>query len=63
LISPDTEQTNHHAEVTIEFELTGDIDLDVSFIWDRIEDPETESDGSTPDTDDFRLSVGLALEF
>jgi putative salt-induced outer membrane protein YdiY len=63
LITPDTEQTNHHAKVIIEFELTGEIDLDVSFIWDRIEDPETESDGNTPKTDDFRLSVGLALEF
>lgn len=63
LITPDTEQTNHHAEAIIEIELTGDIDLDVSFIWDRIENPETESDGNTPDTDDFRLSVGLALEF
>jgi putative salt-induced outer membrane protein YdiY len=63
LISPDTEQTNHHAEATLEFELTGELDLDVSFIWDRIEDPETESDGNTPDKNDFRLSVGLALEF
>jgi putative salt-induced outer membrane protein YdiY len=62
-ITPDTGRTNHHAVSRLEVELTSVIDLDVSFIWDRIEDPETESDGDTPETDDFRLAVGLAIEF
>ncbi len=63
VIAPDIALTNHHTEVTLEIDLTSLVDLDVSFIWDRIEDPATEADGSTPKTDDFRLSVGLALEF
>lgn len=63
LIVPETEKTNHHSEVTFEIELTSAIDLDVNFVWDRIEDPEKEADGSTPDTDDLRISVGLAIEF
>ena len=63
LIVPDTDQTNHHTEATLEFELTSVIDLDVAFVWDRIEDPATEADGNTPDKDDLRLTVGLALEF
>ena len=63
LIVPDTEQTNHHSEVTFEIELTSAIDLDVNFVWDRIEDPEQDSDGDAPDKDDLRVSVGLALEF
>jgi len=63
LIAPDIDQTNHHSEVTFEIELTSAIDLDVNFVWDRIEDPETEADGTQPETDDFRLSVGLAIEF
>jgi len=63
VIAPDIDQTNHHSEVTFEIELTSAIDLDVIFIWDRIEDPQTESDGSTPETDDLRLSVGLAIDF
>jgi hypothetical protein len=62
-ITPDTGRTNHHAVSTLEVELTSVVDLDVSFIWDRIEDPETESDGDAPKTDDFRLTVGLAIEF
>jgi putative salt-induced outer membrane protein YdiY len=62
-ITPDTGRTNHHAVSTLEVELTSVIDLDVSFIWDRIENPEKESDGDSPKTDDFRLTVGLAIEF
>lgn len=63
LIAPDTDLTNHHAEATFEIELTGAIDLDIDFIWDRIERPDKESDGSRPDTDDFRLTLGLAIEY
>ncbi len=63
LIAPDIDLTNHHTEATLEIELTSAIDLDVNFVWDRIEDPKTESDGNTPDKDDLRLSVGLAIEF
>jgi len=62
-IAPDTDRTNHHSQATVEIELTSIIDLDVSFVWDRIEKPETESDGETPKTNDFRLTVGLAIEF
>lgn len=63
LVVPETEQTNHHGEATLEIELTSVIDLDLSFIWDRIEEPERESGGDRPATDDFRLVVGFALEY
>ena len=63
VIAPDIDLTNHHTEVTFEVELSSALDLDVSFIWDRIENPETESGGKTPKRNDFRLSVGLAVDF
>jgi putative salt-induced outer membrane protein YdiY len=63
LIVPDTDQTSHHSDATFEIELTSAIDLDISFIWDRIEDPATDADGDTPDTDDFRITAGLGIEF
>lgn len=63
VIVPDAGQTNHHAQTTLEVELTSFIDLDLRFIWDRIEDPETDSGGATPDTDDFRITAGLAIEY
>ena len=63
VIVPDTDQTNHHGQATLEVELTSFLDLDLKFIWDRIEDPETDAGGDTPDTDDFRITAGLAVEY
>ena len=31
--------------------------------WDRVGDPQADSDGETPVKDDFRASVGLAWSF
>ncbi len=43
--------------------LTSAIDLDLIFVWDRLEEPEKDSNQETPDSDDIRISVGLAIEF
>ena len=39
------------------------LDLDVSFIWDRTEEPQVAEDGTTPEKDDFRFIVSLGYEF
>lgn len=54
---------NHHMLAGLEFELTRRLDFDVSLIWDRIEDPRPDSDGNTPEPDDFQLILGLGLDF
>jgi hypothetical protein len=46
-----------------ETELTRWLDFDVSFVWDRIQDPQPNSDGTKPEQDDFYLIVGLGIEF
>jgi len=46
-----------------EIDLLGELELDVSFIWDRIEEPQPLSDGSIPEKDDIRLSFGVSYEF
>jgi hypothetical protein len=61
LVVTDLDKTNHHAESKLSFDVWGPVDFDLTFIWDRIENPETESDGSTPKRDDFRMTVGLAI--
>lgn len=53
----------HHMTSTLSFDLIADFDLDVSFIWDRIEEPQPKSDGSIPDQDDYQLIVSIAYEF
>jgi hypothetical protein len=54
---------NHHLITGFEFELFGDFDLDVSWVWDRIQDPRQNSDGSFPKQDDFRTIVSLGYSF
>jgi putative salt-induced outer membrane protein YdiY len=54
---------NHHLVASFETDITSLIDFDVTFIWDRIKDPRQNSDGSFPEQDDFRTTVGLTFEF
>ena len=53
----------HHFITTLSTDLIGDIDLDVSFVWDRIQDPQPNSDGAIPKKDDYQLIVGFAYDY
>jgi hypothetical protein len=61
--SPQVGETTHHSVATLSLDITKRFDLDVSFIWDRVSQPKTDASGVTPLPDDFRLVVGLGLEF
>jgi putative salt-induced outer membrane protein YdiY len=52
----------HHAIATFEIELTSILDFDVSFVWDRTQDPQVRSDGTTPKQDDFQLLLTLGVD-
>lgn len=54
---------NHHMVVSFETEITSLIDFDITWIWDRIENPRPDVNGITPASDDFRTTVGLTFEF
>jgi hypothetical protein len=58
----DWDKTSHHLTSVFSFEVWGPLDLDVSFVWDRIEKPAADPDGETPKSDDFQLTVGVSLE-
>jgi putative salt-induced outer membrane protein YdiY len=53
----------HHAVTTLEFEVKRHLDLNVSFVWDYVQDPKTESSGVVPQHGDFRLIVGAGVKF
>ena len=53
----------HHLLTTLSTDLIGDLDLDVSFVWDRTRKPQPRADGTVPKKDDYRLMVGLGFEF
>jgi putative salt-induced outer membrane protein YdiY len=56
-------ETFHHSVSTLDLKLTKRFDLDVSFVWDRIQDPKQELGGTVPKQDDFRLILGLGVRF
>ena len=60
---PDTTDTNQHAELIFSHDLWKDLDIDITFVWDRVGDPQADSDDVVPQTDDFRMSVGIGWDF
>lgn len=56
----------HHMLATISFDIIGDLDLDVSIIWDHIAEPTPIDDAgviTVPEQDDYQLIVSLAYDF
>ena len=54
---------NHHLVTGLEFDITSLIDFEVTFVWDRIQDPRPDADNVVPKQDDYRTIVALAFEF
>jgi putative salt-induced outer membrane protein YdiY len=54
---------SHHAVSTLEFEIKRHLDLDVSFVWDYLQNPQTEANGAVPEHSDFRLTLGIGVKF
>ena len=53
----------HHFITTLESDLVSDLELDISFVWDRVQDPQPAENGTVPEQDDFQFIVGLGYEF
>ena len=60
---PDVQDYNHNVVGTLSVDLVGDLDLDLSMTWDRINSPEANSSGVVPKKDDFRITVGVGWTF
>lgn len=60
---PDTQEYNHHAAFVLSVDLTSDFDVDIAFIWDRVNDPIADENGVVPEKDDFRTEIGIGWEF
>jgi hypothetical protein len=52
-----------HGRVKLSTEFIGDLDIDISFIFDRIETPKSAADGSTPENNDYQLVFSLGYKF
>jgi len=56
-------QYNQHMLTSFETDLTKRLDFDVTFVWDRIEKPRENDAGLTPAKDDFKLTIGVTLDW
>ena len=56
-------QYTHHAVSTLEFEIKRHLNLDVSFIWDYLQNPQAQSNGVVPQNSDYYLTVGFGVRF
>jgi putative salt-induced outer membrane protein YdiY len=56
-------QYTHHSVTSLEFEIKRHLDLDVSFVWDYLQNPRQQSDGIIPQKSDTYLTVGLGVRF
>lgn len=50
------------AKAGASFDVTDDIDFDVSFVWDRLKSPIANADGTIPENDDYKMVVQLGIE-
>ena len=53
----------HHFISTLSSEILPDLDLDLSLVWDRVQDPRPDANGIVPQRDDYQLIVGIGYEF
>lgn len=62
IVNEESGTYSHHAIATFETELTSILDFDISFVWDRTQNPQVREDGSTPKQDDFQLLLTLGVD-
>jgi putative salt-induced outer membrane protein YdiY len=54
---------SHHAVSTLEFEIKRYLDLDLSFVWDYLQNPQEEANGKVPQRNDLRLMLSIGAKF
>ena len=62
IVNEESGKYTHHFITTLSTDLIGDMDLDISFVWDRIQEPQTNSDGTVPKKDDYQFIVGFSYD-
>ncbi|MEM9381259.1 MAG: DUF481 domain-containing protein [Planctomycetota bacterium] len=59
---PEAEQYNHNLFLGVDVDLIGNLDLSLTFIWDRVNQPVAGEDGNVPLPDDFRSFIGITWD-
>jgi putative salt-induced outer membrane protein YdiY len=62
IVDEEAGRYTHHFITTLSNDLIGDIDLDFSFDWDRIQKPQADFEGNVPDKDGYQLIVSFSYD-
>lgn len=63
LVEEESGRYIHYFITTVSTEIIGDLELDVSFIWERVENPRPDEFDNVPAKDDYQLIFGVSFEF
>lgn len=56
-------RNTHLFVTTLTTDITRDLELYVSFVWDRVKNPQKDENGITPKEDDYKLVFGISYEY
>ena len=60
---PETDEYNHNFVVKLSVDLIANLELDIAFVWDRVNKPIEDGSGNVPVPDDYRTTIGLGWSF
>ena len=63
LVEEESGRYAHYFITTLSTEIIGDLDLDVSLVWERVEKPRPDEIGNVPEKDDYQLIFSVSYEF
>ena len=63
LVKPEAGRYTHHFLTGLSIDSVGPLDFDISFVWDRVQQPRPDESGVVPRKDDYRLILGLGFDF
>jgi len=63
IVNEESGSYTHHLSTGFEIDLWGDFDFDVTWVWDRIQNPQEKPGGIEPVQDDFRMIFALGYKF
>ena len=63
IVKPEAGRYTHHFLTSLSIDSFGPLDVDLSFVWDRVQRPRPDSAGIVPKKDDYRVIFGLGFDF
>ena len=63
IANEDAGSYTHRMETGIAYDIIGDLDVRLTYVWDYIKDPSEDEDGREPDKSDTQLLLGIGYSF